>query len=261
MRLALSSLLSGGAPPDFSRTNNFAPVAGSRSDIDLYLDVESSDLLPEELDELRADLPALMARAAAKPLFRKTHDYWGRVPSGRPLFPPDATLASLYLVRDPRDVAVSYAHFSARDVDSTIAFMAKHNAYVAESTGALQEQARIFLSSWSAHVRSWLAATPTPLLLRYEDMLAEPAHSLTRVAEHFGLPNNPELIDAAVAATRFDALQRQETDKGFSIVRTNEGRRFFRQGRAGGWRDVLSLEQVSRIESAHGDVMRMLGYL
>jgi hypothetical protein len=36
---------------------------------------------------------------------------------------------------------------------------------------------------------------------------------------------------------------------------------FFRKGEIGSWRDVLTEEQISRIISDHGEVMRRFGYL
>ena len=35
---------------------------------------------------------------------------------------------------------------------------------------------------------------------------------------------------------------------------------FFRSGRAGGWREALTLRQAARIESFHHDMMARLGY-
>ncbi len=36
--------------------------------------------------------------------------------------------------------------------------------------------------------------------------------------------------------------------------------RFFRQGKAGRWREVLNWDQVRRIVDDHGEVMQQLGY-
>jgi hypothetical protein len=38
-------------------------------------------------------------------------------------------------------------------------------------------------------------------------------------------------------------------------------RRFFRHGRAGGWREELTPRQVEAVVREHGEVMRRFGYL
>lgn len=258
MRLLLASLRNGGNAPDFDRTFGFAPLAGQLGDFEQALDVEPSDLTHEELAELRPDITLLLASDLTEPQFRKVHDCWGRTPSGRMLFPPEATLGALYLVRDPRDVAVSWAHHSSRPIDNAIDFMARASTIAADPTryGRMAQH----LSSWSGHVLSWLEAEPRPLVVRYEDLLADPAAMLARAASHCGLGAEPAAVDAAVASTRFEALREAEAEKGFYNGQT-QGQRFFRRGEAGGWRDTLTPVQADRIARDHGTVMERLGYL
>jgi aryl sulfotransferase len=259
MRLLLASLIAGGAAPDFDEMPPFAPLAAQLADMDLTLDVEPSDLLPDEQAELRHDLALLMATETSEPLFRKVHDCWECTPSGRPLFPAAATLGSIYLVRDPRDVAASLAHHRGSDIDSAIAFMARPNASLATDPVRLNQVAQR-ISSWSGHVRSWLAATPAPLLLRYEDLLADPADALKRTARHCRLEASASAIAGAVAATGFDTLKAAEDAKGFQMGQAR-GQRFFRRGEAGGWRDTLSAAQADRIVGDHREMMVRFGYL
>ncbi|MBB6253710.1 sulfotransferase domain-containing protein [Nitrospirillum iridis] len=258
MRLMLASLIDG-APPDFSKAIGFAGAVGSVTDMDLYLDVESSDLTPVEQAELRHDLALVTAAAAAKPQFRKVHDRWGHTPTGRPLFPPKVTLGSVYLVRDPRDVAVSWAHHSGLSLDASIAFLGQSGAVVAKS-GRWKDQFEQRLDSWSCHVASWLEADPTPLLVAYERLSADPAGVLANVAAHCGIAASDAAVAGAVAATQFDRLRREEETHGFDLGQ-RRGRAFFRRGRAGGWRDTLSAAQADRIVQDHGPMMARLGYI
>lgn len=258
MRLLLASLRAGGSAPSFDARIGFAPVTSHFADAEAILDVEPTDLTPDELAELRHDMAMLVAREAREPQFRKVHDAWGLTPSGRPLFPPQVTLGSLYLVRDPRDIALSWAHFSGRTVDETIGFLAKPSQLSKLPPRVSQTVQQ--LSTWSGHVLSWLEAEPRPLVVRYEDMLADPADALTKAARHLGLDTDPETVVRAVAATRFDRLQAEEEEKGFEMGQI-KGRNFFRRGEAGGWRDVLTPEQAERIVSDHGEAMERLGYL
>jgi hypothetical protein len=57
----------------------------------------------------------------------------------------------------------------------------------------------------------------------------------------------------------FDSLRAQELRNGFH-ERPATAASFFREGKSGGWRNVLSREQVDRIVQAHEPVMRRFGY-
>lgn len=262
LRLALSSVQNGGAPVDFSGENDLAPIAGSRRLFDAFLGLESSDLTQQEILCLRPRLYELQAAEATDPLYNKVHDAWHLTPTGEPLFPPAVTLGSVYILRDPRDVAVSFAAHQSNTIDQTITQMADPTTLLSRQIKRLPDQLPQFLGSWSFHVTSWLATSMPrpPLLLRYEDMLADPGQMLHRVLAYLGWQVPEAVIDRAVAATGFTALRAAEEAHGF---REKPGKtdRFFRRGIAGGWRDSLTDAQRARIETDHGDVMRRFGYL
>jgi hypothetical protein len=68
------------------------------------------------------------------------------------------------------------------------------------------------------------------------------------------------VIDRAVRRSDFAELQRQEKAHGFR-ERTSRNAPFFRVGRAGAWREVLTEDQVRAIEDRHAAVMTRMGYL
>lgn len=263
LRLALGSFMAGGATPNLSAQEDLAPIASARAPFEAALNVESSDLTPAEVASLRPRQYEEEARLAAEPLLRKVHDAWCSTPAGEPLLPPGVTLRAVYIVRDPRDVAPSLANHLGLPLDEAIAFMASPHACLSLSVASLSSQLMQRLLNWSGHVQSWLCA-PLPagslMMLRYEDMHADPATAIARVAVHLGWPHDPDLARAAAEATRFDKLQAAEKATGFR-GRPPGTDAFFRRGVTGGWRDTLSAEQVSRIEAAHGAVMADLGYL
>ena len=75
-----------------------------------------------------------------------------------------------------------------------------------------------------------------------------------------GLDSNHDAIARAVEAADFQNLQRQEAASGFR-ERPEGMPRFFRRGRAGGWRDSLTPLQAARIEQDHGELMDSLNYV
>ena len=70
-------------------------------------------------------LPRLYRERAARAadggrlLFCKTHDVPRDTPAGEPLFPEDVTAGAVYLVRNPLDVAVSWAFYTGNDRELT----------------------------------------------------------------------------------------------------------------------------------------------
>lgn len=262
LRLGLQSLGNNGKPPDFTDRNGFAPIANARRAFDSHLDVESSDLTEDEAATLRPRLYETEARIAGEPLLRKVHDAWTPTSAGEPLFPPAVTLGTLYIVRDPRDVVVSLADHMGMPLDKAVAFLGDPKATLSPSRRRANTQLPQRLLTWSTHVESWLDAPgpPAPLLLRYEDMLNDPAAALLRAARHMGWDVTPEAAAKAAAATRFDALRAAEERHGFH-ERSPKANRFFRSGIAGGWRDKLTATQAAQIERDHGTVMARLGYI
>jgi hypothetical protein len=161
-------------------------------------------------------------------------------------------------VRDPRDVAISLADFWSRSIDWTIDFMADANTAIAKPGRGMIDQFRQPLGSWSDHVTSWIDDAPMPIhLVRYEDMLAEPSRRIAEAARFAGLKDGD--AEFAATATSFDALQRQEAAGGF-VERPSTTPQFFRRGKSGAWRQLLTPAQSGRIERDHGSAMRRLGY-
>jgi len=260
MRLALWAL-NHGKPVDFAAFPYWIPLSASRLLFDDALGVESSDLTHTEIECLRPRAFEVMARNADQPMLRKVDEAWIRTAAGEPLFPPSVTLGTILIVRDPRDVAVSLAHHMGMGIDEAIRAMANPRAGFCAQVRQADHQLWRRLLTWSGHVESWLDAPDIRLLLvRYEDMIARMPEELGRVARFLGWDTSAAALAAAAEEARFDRLRAQEERHGFA-ERPVSAERFFRRGKAGGWRDTLSPAQAARIESDHAAVMTRLGYL
>jgi aryl sulfotransferase len=258
LRALLSTLVSG-KPADINRLSSLGGFAGSRSQFDNALGIDSAALSRDQEANLRPRVFEVLAAEAERPLYYKAHDAYYLTPAGEPLFPASATRGAVYVVRDPRAVAVSMAYHFAQPIDAAIAGMDNPEALYGGSTRRLSGHLRQRLLRWSNHVDSWLGA-PFPVhVLRYEDMQADPNTALGAVAAFLGLPSDRVAIAAAVEAATFSRLQAQEREAGF-IEKPRQAAAFFREGRVDGWRQALSPEQAARIVAAHGAVMRRCGY-
>ncbi|MGA7402964.1 MAG: sulfotransferase domain-containing protein [Candidatus Sulfotelmatobacter sp.] len=166
----------------------------------------------------------------------------------------------IYIVRDPRDVAVSQYHYHRKLMkigdDSPIeTFVTRFLAGETCPHG-----------SWGQNVVTWLAASegdPRFLLLRYEDMIADTASELAKIADFIGISASPERIAQAVersSAGRMRKLEEAQTEQCELTKGSRKDLRFVRVAGSGGWRSELPSSMVEKIEAAWGPLMRHLGY-
>lgn len=167
----------------------------------------------------------------------------------------------IFIVRDPRDVAVSYFHFVRK-------------AKMLGATDSIDEFMKIFMAgridpygNWGENVASWLGArrgTPGFLVVRYEDLLANAEAELARIAELLELPADEALLRRAVENSRADRmreLEQAQRGENKMLKRSRADIPFVRSAKSGQWQTELPAEAIVQIETAWGDTMRELGYI
>ena len=240
------------------------PNAISNFRFDELAGVAVEDCNPDEVDRLipaflRLSLPAPPPGRPHENALHKVHSAYVVNGAGEPLFPEDLTAGAVYLVRNPLDVAVSWA-FYAEGGDCARS-VARLNDPGDTLGGGGRWQPRQRLLDWSGHVESWRSAPFPVLLVRYEDLLADTVAELRRVARFLRLQGVTEArLRRAVAQSAFAVLRRRETREGFVENPGANSGLFFREGRAGGWRRALSAAQVRQVVRRHHATMATLGY-
>jgi hypothetical protein len=160
----------------------------------------------------------------------------------------------VYVVRDGRDVAVSYHQAFVRKGLNPGAFSGYLPRFVAGEVDGY--------GAWGAHVTSWLdgrvARDGRLLTIRYEDLLEDPIGGLQLTLEFLGASVDAEAVEAAVEANRFEQMRRRETESSFH---EKQGDKFFvRRGIAGEWRETFSEADIALFDGAFGAVLDRLGY-
>jgi Sulfotransferase domain len=248
-----------GDPPAEIDINNMDDLFRTDRDPVLYEKFTKCPVLtvdPEDLARVRPEVQTFLAETINSPLLVKTHNAH-IADRGFPLINDSVSIGAVYLIRSPLDVATSSAHFRAIPIDQAIADLGKEDFGLETTADAVGYVA----SSWSAHVRSWTAKSDTAILIaRYEDMLEKPLATFSAIAHHILMPHTAEQLRQAIDLSSFERLQRTEQRLGF-LEKREETAIFFRQGRAGQWREVLTPAQVDRIVSTHGEQMARFGYL
>lgn len=260
LRVFFSNLLQNDdKPADINNMKNCL-MASSRITFDAISWMESSDMTMDEIDNIRPEIYEHLIKNISSPTFFKVHDAYTYLPDGRPLY-GTAPLKVVYILRNPLDVAVSYAYHSQQSFDDAIKFMNNESACVDEKENMLTLQFRQKLLSWNKHVESWVDAPGLDLLLiKYEELKDEPINSFLKAVDFLQLPYDEAQVRKAAAFSDFKQLKKQEEEKGF--LETPHGvKAFFREGKVGSWEKSLTEEQKNNIITDHYDVMKRFGYL
>lgn len=223
-RFLVANLVATGGVVDWSNIERIVP--------DIYIN----------RDPLLKDLP--------RPRYFKSHE--GYRPQYRRV---------IFIVRDPRDVAVSYYHFVRKTnvlpLDATMDdFMAKFLDGTIDPYG-----------SWGENVGSWLGArrgSENFLIVRYEDLQKNAEGELARIAQMLGIAADERLLQQAVENSRADRMRQLEQEQQGTHKFLKSSRPdipFVRAAKSGQWQTELSHQAIQQIEAAWGPAMRELGYL
>ncbi len=237
-------------------------IASARLWIDQTLGFDSADLTLDELDLLRPQIYAHLGLAMNKPSHHKIHDAYTKLPTEKPLIPSEGCLGALYFIRNPLDVAISFAHHSHCSIDQSIKNMHKPNFAFCKSAKRQDNQLRQWLLSWSKHVESWeIAQENMPVqFIRYEDMKLNPIETFTKAARFLQIEATDTQIIQAIEKSNIKNLQALEKDNGFR-EKSAKAASFFRKGIVGDWQETLTSEQILQIIADHQKVMLKYGYL
>ena len=209
----------------------------------------------EEVAALRPKVHEAMTRVHPDSVFVKTHNALVE-DRGTSMITMQYTAGAIYVVRNPLDVAISHSHHYGLTLDESV------QALNTPGLQSMNEETYCYerYGSWSENVMSW-TQHPNPGLhvVRYEDMLDSPHKTFGGVVAFLGFKATRERIDKAIKLSSFKVLREQEKRHGFK-ERTENAEWFFREGKAGQWRRVLSAKQIEALTAVHQEQMARFGY-
>lgn len=260
-RIFLANLFSTPEMPFDLNHINTGAIASCRHWIDETLGFDSADLSFDEVDLLRPAVYEWQAEQMSKVGFHKIHDAFTYTDSNVPLIPTEGCLGALYFIRNPLDVAISFANHSCCSIDEAITRMGDKTFSFCGGPYKQHNQLRQSLLSWSMHVNSWVEANPmNRLVVRYEDMKLKSLETFTKAAHFLRLDVSSDAIQCALDNARIDKLQAAEDALGFK-EKSPLVAHFFRKGIVDDWKNTLSSEQIERIINDHSETMRVYGYV
>lgn len=159
----------------------------------------------------------------------------------------------IYVLRDVRDVAVSYYHHAAAGWDMDFdKFLGRFLA------------GKVPAGSWFDHLETWWPERHSArvLFLRYEDVVADLRGTAERVARFCSLQVDAARLDRVVERCGFDFMRAHNHlfDPRLFVLRERPGKTqtFIRRGQVGSWRDETTPAQIARMHRHFDRLCRRL---
>lgn len=161
-----------------------------------------------------------------------------------------AEFTAVFLTRDPRDVAISAAHYKGMTVDQVMYGMVHGTLFG--------------MPSWRDYTNAWiglLLERSRVATVRYEDMVEYPELVLRNLLGSLDLAARDELIERAVTEQSFAAKRAYAEASGDRMIGGRElNLKLLRRGVAGQWRESLSPAQMDYARKHWGRLLCSLGY-
>lgn len=157
----------------------------------------------------------------------------------------------IYLLRDGRDVMVSYMHHQRAVLAAPVSM-----------SDMMGMAAKAFHGSWHGHVEAWqrnpFSADMTTV--KYEDLLDDPVRELRRMCEFAGLVRSDDFLEQVARESRFDRMQEREKLTGWNSPAWPKHSAFVRRGIAGSYRDEFPEECLHHFLAEAGPTLRDCRY-
>jgi len=195
-------------------------------------------------------------------IFVKTHNAMCTI-NGNKFTNKQNSLGAIYLVRDPRDIIISYSNFLKKSYDEVATYLFNSENFEYSNINGKQFDFTL-TGSWSDNYNSWKNYKSIEVLvIKYEDMISDTQNTFTKIIKYLNKIDNikidNEKIKSCINLTSFKNLRKIEEEKGF--IEKGFGEFFFRKGRVGDWKDKLNQNLVKKIEEKFKLEMKELGYI
>jgi hypothetical protein len=181
------------------------------------------------------------------------------------------TKGVIYIVRDPRDVIISYAHHMNKSIKETLGSMLKNDSFEVQPYKGPYKQSdkekfrKTLMGSWADHFNSWKSYNQEQeiLIIKYENLINDTKNEFLKILNYLKKIDKIEInklkLKLAIEETSFNKLSNEEKQRGFDEAMP--GTKFFRKGLVGDWKKNLDKETKEIIEKKFEKEMPELGYL
>jgi hypothetical protein len=177
------------------------------------------------------------------------------------LLPPGMLMTSsraVYLCREPKDVFVSYWHHVRTLIHESLVDFDKAFELFCEGVSVCGPFWEHYLEYWKLSKRN--PSSSRVLFLKYEEMMAQPARHVRKLAEFLGVPFTEEeesggVVEEVVRLCSFQNLKDLPVNThgvsgqiGAAVANPFKNSLWFRSGKVGDWENHLTQEMARRLD-------------
>ncbi|WP_440915127.1 sulfotransferase domain-containing protein [Candidatus Pelagibacter sp.] len=180
------------------------------------------------------------------------------------------TLATIYIVRDPRNLVNSISNHYSKSLEESKKFlMTPRYLYGFKKNGDVKKNdIKTLLGTWSQHYNFWKTNNTNYLLIRYEDLIKDTNSALNKIIvflkKYINIEVNDKKIKNILNTTNFQYLKNLENEGKFNenaFENINTKKTFFYLGPKNNWKNNLDEKMKKEIENELNKEMSELGYL
>ena len=206
--------------------------------------------------------------------FIKTHSAFRSI-NGYQFTDLNNSLGVIYIVRDPRSVAKSYANHNQMSLERASDRMLEYNATLGGLKNPINEADKILthMGSWSSNYESWkeFKKSSRYLLIKYEDLIRDKEKTFITILKfihklvesQFSIDDDK--LKNILKTTSFEYMQKLEKNFGFEesvkLKKDSEKNTFFKYGPKINTPESLPAEIKKKLEVSLKKEMEELGYL
>lgn len=235
-------------------------IISARSIIDSALGVSSANFPERDYLPYRSELYNRWADnyTMEKYLLCKVHD--ACTLNHVTLFPPAITKGTIYILRNPFDMAASMANHHNVPIETAVEMLCDPQHGLDKKQTRLNSQISQHLGTWSSHVQSWVNVhQDNMLLVKYENLVNHPLIEFSKIVKYIELDYSQIDIKKALQKTSFNTLQNKEKVTKFKMA--PKVKTFFRQGKSGQWRNEITQAQAQQIIDVNYESLLKYNYI
>ena len=181
------------------------------------------------------------------------------------------TLATIYIVRDPRNLVDSISNHFSKSSDESLKFLLSSRVLAPGKGGIELEGGNVitYIGSWKENYNFWTKNNENLLLIKYEDLLKDTSKEVDRIISFLNKFTNFNINEKKkeniINSTSFESLKKLENAGNFTenvfIKNTNKKAKFFNKGPNNVWQNQLRKDIQLKLEKELNKELVELGYL
>ena len=201
--------------------------------------------------------------------FFKTHHLNCKV-DNYPFTNKECTRATIYIVRDPRNLIDSISNHFSKSFEESKEFLLTSKILSPGREIELRGGNVItYLGSWKEHYKFWTKDNENLLIIKYEDLVKNIHQEIDKIIAFLKNYIDLEVSDTKkeniIKSTSFEALKKIEDNGDFTenvfVKGRSEKVRFFNKGPNNNWQKTLPTKIQKDLETELNNELKELGYL